>query len=90
MKSVGETMAIGRTFKEALQKALRGLEIGRFGLGCRPGGPPGAAADESRAEALLARRTRSASSTCATRCGGMSVDEIYERTKIDPVVPRRT
>src|SRR6188508_2826849 len=33
MKSVGETMAIGRTFKESLQKALRGLETGRFGLG---------------------------------------------------------
>jgi len=33
MKSVGETMAIGRTFKEALQKGLRGLEIKRFGLG---------------------------------------------------------
>ncbi|MCX7625946.1 MAG: carbamoyl-phosphate synthase large subunit, partial [Candidatus Sumerlaeaceae bacterium] len=33
MKSVGETMAIGRTFKEALQKGIRGLEIGRAGLG---------------------------------------------------------
>ncbi len=33
MKSVGEAMAIGRTFKEALQKALRSLEQGRFGLG---------------------------------------------------------
>jgi carbamoyl-phosphate synthase large subunit len=33
MKSVGETMAIGRTFKEALQKGLRSLETGRFGLG---------------------------------------------------------
>jgi len=33
MKSVGETMAIGRTFKEALQKGMRGLETGRFGLG---------------------------------------------------------
>ena len=33
MKSVGETMAIGRTFKEALQKAIRSLEIGRFGFG---------------------------------------------------------
>ncbi len=32
MKSVGEAMAIGRTFKEALQKALRSLEIKRFGL----------------------------------------------------------
>ena len=42
MKSVGETMAIGRTFKESLQKALRGLEAGRFGLGLRQddaGGP---------------------------------------------------
>src|SRR5436309_6914893 len=37
MKSVGETMAIGRTFKESLQKALRGLESGRFGLGCHRG-----------------------------------------------------
>ncbi len=33
MKSVGETMAIGRTFKEAFQKGLRGLEIGRHGFG---------------------------------------------------------
>ncbi len=33
MKSVGEAMAIGRTFKEALQKALRSLEVGRFGIG---------------------------------------------------------
>lgn len=33
MKSVGETMAIGRTFKESMQKALRSLETGRFGLG---------------------------------------------------------
>lgn len=33
MKSVGETMAIGRTFKEALQKGLRSLETGRFGFG---------------------------------------------------------
>lgn len=32
MKSVGETMSIGRTFKEALQKGLRGLEIGHYGL----------------------------------------------------------
>ncbi len=34
MKSVGETMAIGRTFKEALQKGLRGLEVGRTGFEC--------------------------------------------------------
>ena len=36
MKSTGETMAIGRTFEEALQKALRSLEVGRFGLGYDP------------------------------------------------------
>ena len=40
MKSVGEVMAIGRTFKESLRKALRSLEIGRCGL--RPGAPAGA------------------------------------------------
>src|SRR5690606_33709662 len=34
MKSVGETMAVGRTFKESFQKALRGLEVGSFGFGC--------------------------------------------------------
>ncbi len=39
MKSVGETMAIGRTFKEALQKGLRSLEIGRFGIGADGCGP---------------------------------------------------
>ena len=47
MRSVGETMAIGRTFKEALQKGLRSLEIGRFGLGAdgRDGVERGARAD---------------------------------------------
>ena len=37
MQSVGEAMAIGRTFAESLQKALRSLETGRFGLNCDPG-----------------------------------------------------
>lgn len=36
MKSTGETMAIGRTFEEALQKAIRSLEVGRYGLGNDP------------------------------------------------------
>ncbi|MDR1922225.1 MAG: carbamoyl-phosphate synthase large subunit, partial [Candidatus Adiutrix sp.] len=39
MKSVGETMALGRTFREALQKALRGLEIGQSGFTERPARP---------------------------------------------------
>ncbi|MEZ5168298.1 MAG: hypothetical protein R2695_18150 [Acidimicrobiales bacterium] len=37
MQSVGEVMAIGRTFPESLQKALRSLEQGRFGLNADPG-----------------------------------------------------
>src|SRR5205085_2523207 len=37
MQSVGEAMAIGRTFTESLQKALRSLELGRMGLNCDPG-----------------------------------------------------
>ncbi len=36
MKSVGEAMSIGRTFKEALQKGIRSMEVGRFGLGLDP------------------------------------------------------
>ncbi|HOC70804.1 MAG TPA: carbamoyl-phosphate synthase large subunit, partial [Candidatus Hydrogenedentes bacterium] len=50
MKSVGEVMSIGRTFKESLQKAIRGLEIGRFGLGCDGRDRQEASAD---AESLL-------------------------------------
>lgn len=49
MKSVGETMAIGRTFKEALQKGLRGLETGRSGLGA-DGKVTGANADDFKAQ----------------------------------------
>ena len=64
MKSVGETMAIGRTFREALQKAIRSLEIKRFGLmtelpGGRPQPPgvPGAEAQDPQfAPPLLHRR----------------------------------
>ena len=48
MKSVGEVMAIGRTFKESLQKALRGLEVGRFGLGCDKKDPWGTARSADR------------------------------------------
>ena len=63
MKSVGEAMAIGRTFKEALQKALRSLEIGRSGLGAdgkdapRSGAPAGEA-DHAELGADLLRPPR--------------------------------
>ena len=64
MKSVGETMAIGRTFKEALQKAIRSLEIKRFGLMTdlpadvrqSPGVPGAEAHDPQFAPPLLHRR----------------------------------
>ncbi|MCK9274256.1 MAG: carbamoyl-phosphate synthase large subunit [Syntrophales bacterium] len=54
MKSVGETMAIGKTFKEALQKGLRGLEIGLAGL---EGLPKDAVDFERYSTALLSRPT---------------------------------
>ena len=60
MKSVGETMAIGRTFKESFQKALRGLEVGSFGFGCDGkdlwGTPEQPTIDEVRSQAGHARR----------------------------------
>ncbi len=86
MKSVGETMAIGRTFKESFQKALRGLEVGRFGLGCdlrdRWGGdnPP----DEAEINAKLT--TPNADRAWYLRYAfkaGMSIDDVFARTKID-------
>src|ERR1700726_4469404 len=87
MKSVGETMAIGRTFKESLQKALRGLETGRFGLGCdqkdRWGTP-----DQPSMETIINRlATPNADRIWHIRFAlkaGMSIDDIYHRTKIDP------
>ncbi len=79
MKSVGEAMAIGRTFKEALQKALRGLESGKKGL------EPGEDCDE---ETLLQRVATPNSSrlysvmTALQR--GVTVERINEVSKIDP------
>jgi carbamoyl-phosphate synthase large subunit len=80
MKSVGEAMAIGRTFKEALQKAIRSLETGRFGLGGDGRGefPPEAVREKlalPTAERLFYLR--------AALKMGLSVQEISEATKID-------
>jgi carbamoyl-phosphate synthase large subunit len=81
MKSVGEAMAIGRTFCESFQKALRSLEIGRFGFGCdRSETLPSL----SHVRALL--RTPNPDRIFALRHAmqlGMSVEEIYELTAID-------
>ncbi len=88
MKSVGETMAIGRTFKESLQKALRGLEVGRFGIGCdrrdRWGTRQPADARRNHAHARHGP-TPNASGTSATGFSpGMSVEEVHRLTHIDP------
>ncbi|MEM3356311.1 MAG: carbamoyl-phosphate synthase large subunit, partial [Candidatus Bathyarchaeia archaeon] len=82
MKSVGEVMAIGRTFEEALQKALRSLEIGRFGLGCdEKDKNPGR--DEIISKLKFPSHDRVFYLRHAMQ-NGFDIDEIYELTKIDP------
>jgi carbamoyl-phosphate synthase large subunit len=87
MKSVGETMAIGRTMKESLQKALRGLEIGHFGLGGGKkdlwGTDEQPTQDEIEAGLSRPNSERIFSIRYAMK-SGMSVDEIYASTNIDP------
>jgi carbamoyl-phosphate synthase large subunit len=83
MKSVGETMSIGRTFKEALQKAIRSLEIGRFGFGQKL--PEGAMQRRALIKAKLIRpNSLRLFYTAEALREGMSVEEVYEMTKIDP------
>jgi carbamoyl-phosphate synthase large subunit len=85
MKSVGEVMAIGRTFKEALQKALRGLEIKRSGLGADGRGPDSAAVDdEALRQALSVPNAGRIFMIPLAIQRGMSVQELFELTGIDP------
>jgi carbamoyl-phosphate synthase large subunit len=86
MKSVGETMAIGRTFKESLQKALRGLETGRFGLGCDRADRWGTPQQPTPEEVVGKLATPNAERVWYVRYAykmGMSVEDVYQRTKID-------
>ncbi|MDE2081019.1 MAG: carbamoyl-phosphate synthase large subunit [Burkholderiales bacterium] len=78
MKSVGEVMAIGRTFQESFQKALRGLETGISGLDERS-----ADRDEIIDEIGNAGPERILFVADAFRVG-MSLDEVFEETAIDP------
>jgi len=87
MKSVGETMAIGRTFKESVQKALRGLETGHFGLGCDRGDRWGRADQPSLDEIASKLATPNAERIWFIRYAfkaGLSVADVHARTKIDP------
>lgn len=85
MKSVGETMAIGRTFKEALQKGLRSLEIGRAGLGADGKDSEFLEMDRSGLEALLRRpNSKRIFAIYAALVRDMTPAEIYELTGIDP------
>ncbi len=85
MKSVGEVMSIGRTFKESLQKALRGLEIGLAGLGLDPRDkvvPLAVDRDEISKALRIPNDKRMLAIREAFRMG-WSVDEINEATHID-------
>jgi len=87
MKSVGEAMAIGRTFKEAFQKGLRGLEADRTGwvLGATPADDR--LQDESLETALAALRTPTPERVFQIKRAlqlGASVEAIAERSRIDP------
>jgi carbamoyl-phosphate synthase large subunit len=87
MKSVGEVMAIGRTFKESLQKALRGLEVGRFGLGCDKKDLWGTARQPSLDEIKSKLATPNAERIWSIRLAllaGLSVDQVHDLTGIDP------
>ncbi len=83
MKSVGEVMAIGRTFQESLQKALRGLEVGMNGL------DPIIDIDEADSMARIRHELQEPGAdriwyiADAFRAG-LSIDDIFGLTKIDP------
>jgi carbamoyl-phosphate synthase large subunit len=83
MKSVGEAMAIGRTFPEALQKALRSLESGRFGLGADR-----AEARESREPAVLREKLVIPNPERIfylrhAFLSGLGIEEVHRLTRID-------
>jgi carbamoyl-phosphate synthase large subunit len=85
MKSVGETMSIGRTFKQSLQKALRSLEIGRAGFGAD--GKDGKTESMSEAEVIAELKRPNATRIFIIREGfkrGWSVEKLQELTGMDP------
>ncbi len=83
MKSVGEVMAIGRTFQESLQKALRGLEIGISGLDEITDLTADDAGDKMRREMRHPGPDRLLYVADAFR-SGMTIAEVHDSSKIDP------
>lgn len=83
MKSVGEAMAIGRTFKESLQKALRSLEVGWSGLD-ELEIPHGKDALEYLWDRIVVPRPDRILALAEIMRRGVSVEEIYVRSQIDP------
>ena len=90
MKAVGEVMAVGRTFQESLQKALRGLETGLTGLDDQDIPGLGEGDDETAIRAALARPTpdRLLMIAQALRLG-MSVEAVNAVSKYDPWILRQ-
>ena len=88
MKSVGEVMAIGRTFKESLQKAIRSLEIGHAGLEA-PAMPPGEDGEARLLESVDVPRPGRPWAIAEALRRGFSVEELYRRSGIDPWFLRR-
>ena len=83
MKSVGEVMAIGRTFKESLQKAIRSMEIDSYGFDDKGRGPR--PADRSGLEEKLrVPNGRRLWHIADAYRAGMNTEELYAITKIDP------
>ncbi len=87
MQSVGEVMAIGRTFRESLQKAYRSLEVGLDGL--EPKLPAGGDPDVNRARSLDMSTLRYATAFRLLKVRqafleGQTVDDVFNVTKIDP------
>ena len=82
MKSVGEVMAIGRTFKESFQKAIRSLEIGYNGFES-PELPEGEAGEAALWSLIDTPRPDRPWAIVEAFRRGSSVEEIFERTKID-------
>src|SRR5687767_5185641 len=88
MKSVGEAMAIGRTFKEAFLKAVRSLELGRTSSSLFPSGPDDTGDDDEDESALRKRlvvpNDRRMWALFRALRRGWSLEELHDVTKIDP------